>query len=92
VVGTKGTAYVNGSHHRMAEIYSEKGVELPDVSLAPDLYGWPVGFAVAAIQHFVECVVTGQQPMLTGEDGLAVARVLAAAEHSAQTGLPVAVT
>ena len=92
VVGTKGTAYVNASHHRMAEIHSEKGVELPDVSLASDLYGQPVGFAVAAIHHFVECVVTGQQPMVTGEDGLAVARVLAAAEHSAQTGLPVAVT
>jgi predicted dehydrogenase len=92
VVGSKGTAYVNASHHRMAEVYSEKGVELPDVSAAADLYGRPVGFAVAAIQHFVECVVHDRPPLVTGEDGLAVARVLAAAEKSAQTGSAVAVT
>ena len=91
VVGSKGTAYVNASHHRMAEIYSAKGVELPDVSAAADLYGKPVGFAVASIQHFVDCVVNDQPPLVTGEDGLAVARVLAAAEQSAQTGLPVTV-
>lgn len=92
VVGSKGTAYVNASHHRMAEVYSEKGVELPDVSAAADLYGKPVGFAVASIQHFVDCVVNDRPPLVTGEDGLAVARVLAAAEQSAQTGLPVAIT
>ncbi len=91
IVCSKGTAYVNASHHRMAEVYSDKGVEFPDVSAAADLYGKPVGFAVAAIQHFVDCVVNDQAPMVTGEDGLAAARVLAAAEQSAQTGLPVAV-
>jgi predicted dehydrogenase len=91
-VGSKGTAYVNASHHRMAEVYSEeKGVELPDVAAAADLYGKPVGFAVASIQHFIDCVVSDKQPLVTGEDGLAVARVLAAAEKSARTGLPVAV-
>lgn len=91
VVGSKGTAYVNASHHRMAEIYSEKGVELPDVSAAADLYGRPVGFALAAIQHFVDCVLNDQNPLVTGEDGLAAARVLAAVERSAQSGMPVAV-
>ena len=92
VVGSKGTAYINASHHRMAEVHSEKGVELPDVSAAAELYGKPVGFAVASIQHFIDCVANDRPPMVTGEDGLAVARVLAAAEQSAQTGLPVEVT
>ncbi len=76
----------------MAEVYSEKGVELPDVSAAADLYGKPVGFAIAAIQHFADCVANDQPTRVTGEDGLAVARVLAAAEQSSRTGLPVAVT
>jgi hypothetical protein len=40
----------------------------------------------------MKCVVTGQESMVTGQDGLAVARVLKPAENSAQTGLPVAVT
>ncbi len=92
IVGSKGTAFVNASHHRMAEVYSEKGVELPDVSAAADLYGKPVGFAIAAIQHFADCVANDQPTRVTGEDGLAVARVLAAAEQSSRTGLPVAVT
>jgi len=91
VVGSKGTAYVNAINHRMAEVYSAKGAELPDVSAAADLYGKPVGFAVASIQHFVDCVVNNQPPLVTGEDGLAVARVLAAVEQSARTGLPVPV-
>ena len=91
VVGSQGTAYVNASHHRMVEVYSEKGAELPDVSAAADLYGKPVGFAVASIQHFVDCVVNDRPPLVTGEDGLAVARVLEAVEESARTGLPVAV-
>jgi len=91
VIGSKGSAYVNASHHRMAELYTEKGPELPDVSGAVDLYGKPVGFAIASIQHFIDCVVNDKPPMVTGEDGLAVARVLAAAEESARTGLPVAV-
>lgn len=92
VVGSKGTAYVNASHHRMAEVYSEeKGVELPDVSGAADLYGKPVGFAVASIQHFIDCVANDQPLRVTGEDGLAVARVLAAAEESARRRLPVTV-
>lgn len=92
VVGSKGTAYVNASHHRMAEVYSEKGVELPDVSAAADLYGKPVGFAIASIQHFVDCITNDRTPIVTGEDGLAVARVLKAAEESALTGMPVAVS
>ena len=91
IVGSKGSAYVNASHHRMAELYSEKGAQLLDVSAAAELYGKPVGFAVAAIQHFVDCVVNDTPPMATGEDGLAVVRVLAALEESARTGLPLPV-
>jgi predicted dehydrogenase len=40
---------------------------------------------------FVDCVVNDKPPMVSGEDGLAVARVLAALEQSARTGLPVPV-
>jgi len=88
-IATKGTAYVNASHNRTVEIYTDRGVQLPDVAGAPDRYGQPVGFAVAAIEHFIDCVVNDKQPMVTGEDGLSVARVLAAIEESAATRHPV---
>jgi predicted dehydrogenase len=88
-IATKGSAYVNASHNRTVEVYTDRGIQLPDVAGAPDLYGKPVGFAVAAIEHFIDCVVNGKQPMVTGEDGLSVARVLAAIEESAITRHPV---
>ena len=88
-VGTLGTAYVNASHHRMVETYTAKGIRFPDVAGAPDLYGRPVGFAVAAIEHFIECLVNDTPPMVTGEDGLSAARVVAAIEKSAQERQPV---
>jgi predicted dehydrogenase len=91
-IGTKGSAYVNASHHRMVEKYTQEGAGLPDVIGAPDLYGKPVGFAVAAIEHFIDCVVSDHQPWVTGEDGLKAAQVVLAMEESAETGRPVDLT
>ena len=90
-VGSKGTAYANLSHNRMVETYTGKGASLPDVLGAPDLYGKPVGFAIAAIEHFVSCVINDTEPMVTDEDGLRAARVLAAIEESVRTGRPIEV-
>jgi predicted dehydrogenase len=88
-IATRGTAYVNASHHRMMEVYTDKGAALPDVSGAPELYGKPVGFCVAAIEHFIDCVATGKQPAVKAEDGLAAARIIKAIEDSAKTRMPV---
>lgn len=90
-IGSKGSAYANLSHNRVIETYTGRGTGLPDVSGAPDLYGKPVGFAIAAIEHFVACVVNDIEPMVTDEDGLRAARVLAAIVKSAETGRPVEV-
>ena len=88
-IGTKGSAYVNASHHRMVEKYTDQGAGFPDVAGAPDLYGKPVGFAVAAIEHFVDCVLSDRQPLVTGEDGLKATQVVWAMEESARNGKPV---
>jgi predicted dehydrogenase len=39
--------------------------------------------------HFVDCIRTGRQPQSSGERGLAVVRVLAAADKAIATGAPV---
>lgn len=88
-VASRGTAYVNASHHRMMEVYTDQGAALPDVAGAPDLYGKPVGFCVAAIEHFIQCVASDTQPSVNGEDGLAAARIIKAIEDSAATRRPV---
>lgn len=88
-VGTEGTTYVNASDFRMIEAYTSKGVSLPDVTGAADLYGKPTGFCVASIEHFIDCLVRDEQPMVTAEDGLKATLVIEAMARSAETGLPV---
>ena len=88
-IGTRGSTYVDATHHRMVEKYTEHGPGLPDVVGAVDLYGKPTGFCTAAIEHFIDCVVQDTTPMVTGEDGLMATRVVEAAQASARIGQPV---
>jgi predicted dehydrogenase len=88
-IATKGSAYVNASHHRLVEVYTDGGIVFPDCAGAPERYGRPVGFAIAAIEHFIDCVTDDRQPMVTGEDGLIAAQVVEAIEESARTRKPV---
>ena len=88
-IGSKGSAFVNASHHRMIEKYSDEGSGFPDVAGIVDSYGKPAGFCISPIEHFIDCVVNDKNPSVTGEDGLEAARVIMAMEESAKTGLPV---
>ena len=51
-----------------------------------NVMGRPVGFVRSAIEHFVNCCLTDQRPLITGEDGLQITRALAAMVESARTG------
>jgi predicted dehydrogenase len=51
--------------------------------------GKPTGFCTASIEHFIECIVEGSDPVVSGEDGLEATRVIAAMERSARMGQPV---
>ena len=88
-VGEKGNAYVNASHHRMIEKYTERGSGMPDVLGIVELFGKPAGFCIASIEHFIDCVVRDLPPAVTGEDGLAATRVVQAMEESARAGQPI---
>ncbi len=88
-IGTKSSTYVNASHHRMIEKYTESGAALPDVTGAVDIYGIPTGFAIRPVEHFIDCVVHDKNPLANGEDGLAATQVVLAMDESATTGKPV---
>jgi len=45
-----------------------------------------IGSHEAAIRHFVECVAEDREPTASGEQGLAVLRLIAAIYQSAATG------
>jgi predicted dehydrogenase len=88
-IGSKGSTFVNISHHRMIEKYTEAGSGFPDVMGVADRYGKATGFCTASIEHFIDCIVQNTTPLVTGEDGLAATRVIQAMEESATTGLPI---
>jgi len=51
--------------------------------------GHPVGFVAESLKHFADCVAEDREPMITGDDGLAVVKVTAAICESAEKRIPV---
>ena len=84
LVCTKGYVNVdpNPAVHQLAtdEKYSLEGF------LSANVMGQPVGFVRQAIEHFINCCVTGSEPLITGEDGLQITRALVAMVEAAETG------
>jgi len=91
IVGSEGTAFADGSHHRMLQRYSKDEASYPDVAVCPDIHGKPTGFGTESIRHFVDCVLNDQEPMVTAEQGLKVTKVVCAIEQSAKKGKAVEV-
>jgi len=86
IVGSKGALYVDGSHHRTLEKYTETEASYPDVLVMPAVYGEQKGFAAESIRHFIDCVLHDREPRVTGRDGLEVTKVIQAIEESVRTG------
>lgn len=86
-IGSKTTVKVDISHHRMIEKYSPDGTAMLDVGEQYDLEGNPQG--QVSIQHFVNCLINNEDPLVTAEDGLEATKVIVALEKSAQTKQPI---
>jgi predicted dehydrogenase len=89
IVGEKGALYVDQSHNRAMEKYTEDFGSYPDVFVMPSVYGTQCGFAADSIRYFVECIREGRTPMITGKDGLIVTKIICAIEESIRTCQPV---
>ncbi|MCC6445484.1 MAG: Gfo/Idh/MocA family oxidoreductase [Armatimonadetes bacterium] len=90
VVGSAGALYIDQSHHRTLEKYTQTEATYPDTYVLPQIYGQQQGFAAESIRHFIECVRTGATPEVTGRDGLRITRLICALDESARAGQPVA--
>ncbi len=88
IVGSKGALQIDPSHNRVIEKYTDK-LTYPDALVMPAVFGQIKGFAMESIKYFADCVIDGRPPMVTGEDGLAVTRIVCAAIESAAKGQPV---
>jgi predicted dehydrogenase len=86
LIGSRGAAYFDGSHHRALERIDREGASLPDLLVMPEVMGKQLGFAAESIRHFSDCVLEDRAPAVTGEDGLRATRILCAIEEAAQSG------
>jgi predicted dehydrogenase len=93
VIGTEGMVSMDGTHHRMVERYGRVDVGFPiaypDVMTAPAVHGHRFGPAIESLRHFTDCVLLQREPLVDGEDGLAVTRIVAAIHESARSRQPV---
>lgn len=88
VTGTSGRCELTGHD---GGLHYQDGIResWPDTMLWPMMRGEVIGALRQQTSHFIDCLVTGQPPLVTGQDGLIALRVALAAETSARTGKPV---
>jgi len=88
LICTKG--YVNVDPVQPSYVKASSGDQGPQLTMGTPLLGevmgQPWGFVYHALCHFVECVRDDTEPLITGEDGLAITKILCAIETAAETG------
>jgi len=97
VHGSEGVAYADLLHGNAIRTYSKSGVGYA-VEKAGSTIGWSFvvyeeawnyGFP-QEFQHFVNCIQSGEEPLVTGRDGRAVLEIIFAAYESARLGKKIA--
>jgi len=89
LTGEKGRISIDNTRQGL-EIGSEAFV-YPRPGPLDIVHGKPGAFMVLPIYHFVDCVLDSQKPLATGEDGLAVTKIIRAIEQSIENGAPATV-
>ncbi|TDP94839.1 Gfo/Idh/MocA family protein [Labedaea rhizosphaerae] len=72
-------------------IATESAFQYPRNALQRNLHGQPSGAYRDAVFHFVDCALTGRQPLIDVASSRHVTAVLAAAHESAKRGVPIPV-
>lgn len=87
MVGTEGAVMVDDTHRDVYVTTMQKGIEFPISSMPGESVGHVYAGPMAAeTVHFLECVVSGKQPLVTPEHARIVMQVYQAADLSAETG------
>lgn len=88
VVGSKG--YINIDTYDMGfRLYGEDKLTMGDTRWAPVVYGSLRGVLQHEVSDFVNCVIEGRDPVITGKDGLAALQAVDAIIESSKTHQPV---
>lgn len=86
LVGSKGAVKINVAQNDAIIKYSGKHAVSLDTLVIPTVHNKLIGYAAESIRHFISCVTENVDPIPTGEDGLAVTRIIEAIYKSIETG------
>jgi len=90
MVGTEGAIMVDDTHRDVSLSTMKKGIEYPISTMPGEKVGHVyAGPMEAETIHFLECVTTGRQPLVTAEHARMVMQVYQAADRSAEEGRPI---
>lgn len=87
VIGTDGVIHLDRKREQI-EIATEKAFEFPRNLLVRTVHGVPAGATRDAIHHFVDCVRSDTEPLVTLESSRHVTAILAAIHRSIASGRP----
>ena len=81
VIGTRGAANIN---YTPMDLYAcdQEGWKFPDTRHWPTMNGKIVGAAKLEVEHFFECILNDDEPLITGEIARRSVEVMLAAEMS----------
>jgi len=85
ILGSAGAMRIDGSHSRVAELFTEAKGSYPDM-LVPPFGPHLTGFVLDAIVHFIAAVTEGKPVLATGREGLDNVRIIAAMNEAANLG------
>ncbi|MBC7330620.1 Gfo/Idh/MocA family oxidoreductase [bacterium] len=80
VVGSEGAIYLRIDNQNL-RIYKEKS-EFPDTFYHFLLHNEPFGILRAEVEHFIDCVIGDNPPLIDGEEALIAVRIAEAAHKS----------
>lgn len=80
VVGEKGAVYLRIDNQSL-QIFKEKS-EFPDTTYHLVLHNRAFGILRTEVEHFIDCLITDREPIISGEEGLLAVKVAEAAHKS----------
>src|SRR6202051_3862714 len=90
MVGTEGAIMADDTHRDISVSTMKRGIEFPLSTMPGEKVGHVYsGPMEAETIHFLECVATGQQPLVRPEEARTVMEVYEAADQSAESGVPI---
>lgn len=88
VTGTDGVLNLNFTPMNLYAC-DQEGWKLPDTCHWPEVNGKLAGAIKLEVEHFFECVLRDEEPLVTGEDGRRSLEIALAAERSIAEDRPV---